>query len=172
MNKNHPTDHGDEVARNTLTNLLSQQQSAILSTANADASPLASYAPFVTDSDRNFYIFTSMLSHHTANLLRTGHASVMLIADESETVQNFARSRETYSCAVQEITRDGDTWHTAARLYEKRFVEMFKLLCGLSDFRMFKLTPQSGTLVVGFGAAYTLHGDGLSQLVLRDRRKR
>ncbi len=156
-----------EKANEVFQKLLTTQQSAMLATVNPDGSPLVSYAPFVTDTDKNIYVFTSALSYHTANLLRTGQVSVMLIADETATAQIFARSRLTFACTMEALPRDTDTWQTAAGLYEKRFANMFKLLRGLSDFSMFKLTPHSGTLVMGFGAAYSLHGDNLSELTLR-----
>jgi len=147
--------------------LLTRQQSLMLATTNADGSPLASYAPFALDDDKTFYIFTSTLSPHTENLLRTGQASVMLITDEAETAQIFARQRLTFSCRAHLLERDTPYWQEAATLYEKRFAEMFKLIRGFSDFKMFKLVPQDGTLVVGFGAAYTVHGNALDQLTLR-----
>ena len=34
----------------------------------------------------------------------------------------------------------------------------------LPDFRIFQLTPRDGRFVIGFGAAYQISGDNLSQL--------
>lgn len=83
-------------------------------------------------------------------------------------MQIFARQRLTFACNnVTELARDSQPWRGAATRYEKRFAEMFKLIRGFSDFKMFKLVPQDGTLVVGFGAAYTVHGNALDQLTLR-----
>lgn len=147
--------------------LLTGQQSIMLATINADGSPLASYAPFAVDSDKNFYIFISTLSHHTDNLLRTGQASLMLIADEAETPQIFARNRLTFSCQVEALARESEDWPDAAARYEERFGDFFRLVRGFSDFRMFRLAPTEGSLVVGFGQAYTVQGDALDQLTLR-----
>lgn len=147
--------------------LLTEQQSAILATTSADGSPLASYTPFAVDPDKNFYVYTSTLAHHTENLLRTGQASLMLIADEADTAQIFARQRLTFACHVEELAWDSQPWQDAAARYDARFTDMFKLIRGFTDFKMFKLTPHEGTLVVGFGAAYIVHGDALDQLTLR-----
>lgn len=168
MDDSHREDNADALATayDALETLLTQK-SAVLATINTDGSPLASYTPFVVDSDKSFYIFVSMLSNHTGNLLRTEQASLMLIADEAESPQIFARHRLTFACQVEELVRDSDAWQAAAERYGDRFTSMFELLRGLSDFKMFRLTPQAGMLVVGFGQAYTLHGDALDQLTLR-----
>lgn len=149
--------------------LLTERQSAILATTNADGSPHASYTPFAAGPDKNFYVYTSTLAHHTGNLQRTGRASLMLIADEADTAQIFARQRLTFACNVTELARDSQPWQDAAARYDARFADMFKLIRGFCDFKMFKLAPHSGTLVVGFGGAYTVHGDRLDQLTLRRR---
>ncbi len=169
MDNPKPSDNTEalENAQNALKTLLTQHESMMLATINEDGSPLASYAPFVVDSDKNFYVFVSLLSHHTKNLLQAKQASIMLIADETDTSQIFARSRLTFMCDAEELARDSDAWQAAAEHYDKRFSKMFGLLRNLADFKMFKLVPQDGTLVVGFGQAYTLYGDTLDQLTLR-----
>ncbi|MEM9980527.1 MAG: pyridoxamine 5'-phosphate oxidase family protein, partial [Cyanobacteria bacterium P01_D01_bin.2] len=40
-------------------------RSAMLSTVSIDGSPQASYAPFLSDADKTFYIYVSGLSAHT-----------------------------------------------------------------------------------------------------------
>ncbi|MEL6406525.1 MAG: pyridoxamine 5'-phosphate oxidase family protein [Chloroflexota bacterium] len=169
MDESHPAENNDALtkAQTIRQALMTQQKSVMLATINADGSPLASYTPFVVDVDTCFYIFVSMLSYHTDNLLRTKQASLMLIADEATSPQIFARSRLTFACRAEELKRDSNRWHVAARYYEESFANMFKLLCGLRDFKMVKLVPHAGTLIVGFGQAYTLEGDALDQLVLR-----
>ncbi|MEO0599391.1 MAG: pyridoxamine 5'-phosphate oxidase family protein, partial [Chloroflexota bacterium] len=138
MSDTNTADNTDAIvmAQHTLQSLLSQQESLVLATVNTDGSPLASYTPFVVDPDKTFYIFVSMLSHHTVNLLQAEQASVMLIADEAETSQIFARSRLTFTCRVEELARDTEAWQTAAGHYEERFSKMFSLLRTLGDFKM------------------------------------
>lgn len=147
--------------------LLTTQQSIMLATINADGSPHVSYTPFAIDANKNFYIFISTLAHHTKNLLQAKQASLMVIADEAETTQIFARHRLTVSCEVNVLDRDSDEWQTAATLYGERFGKFFDLIRGFKDFNMFKLVPQEGSLVVGFGQAYSLSGDTLDDLTLR-----
>ena len=82
-----------ETVRQSYQHLLSQSESLILATTNPDGTPRASYAPFIVNEQRQFYIFTSQLSAHTANLQHTGQASVMLLEDEAAATQIFARKR-------------------------------------------------------------------------------
>jgi len=154
-------------AHNIYQDLLTKQQSIILSTINADGSPHASYTPFAIDDKKNFYIFISTLAHHTGNLMNKGQVSIMVIADEAETSQIFARHRLTFTCQVEVVERDSDDWDNIASLYEARFGSFFNLIKGFKDFSMFKLVPQGGALVVGFGQAYNLEGDTLDELTLR-----
>lgn len=150
-------------ARAIYEKLLTEQRSAMLATVNADGWPLASYAPFALDQAKNFYLFVSTLSQHTANLARSGQASLMLIADEAQSLQVFARQRLTFSCRATPLARDSEAWSGASLLYEARFGDFFQLVRDFSDFQMFRLTPEQGWLVAGFGQAYEISGAALDQ---------
>jgi putative heme iron utilization protein len=139
-------------------------QSALLSTINADGSPQASYAPFVMDETYQIYIFTSGLSAHTHNLLRTGQVSLLLIEDEADASQIFARQRLTYDCQAQVLPRHAPEWEAIADSFEVRFGQIIQMLRSLEDFQIFCLSPQAGCFVMGFGAAYTVNPHNLSQL--------
>lgn len=144
--------------------LPTQVKSLMLSTVNADGTPHASYAPFVMDDTYQIYLLTSGLSAHTPNLLRTRQASVLIIEDESQTQQVFARQRLTYDCQVTPIARHCDLWETQMAQFEDRFGEIIAMLRQLEDFQLFELSPQAGRFVMGFGAAYEVDPDNLSQL--------
>ena len=158
-----------ETVRQSYQQLLGQTESLILATANPDGSPLASYAPFIVDEQRQFYIFTSQLAAHTTNLQRTGQASIMVVEDEAVTTQIFARQRVTFQCQANLIPRDSAEGEAALAQYEARFGKMVGLLKSLPDFQLFKLQPQSGSLVLGFGQAYELGGDRVEVIVPRER---
>ena len=158
-----------ETARKIYQQLLSQTRSLILATTNPDGAPLTSYAPFIVDEQRQFTIFTSQLAGHTANLQRTGQASVMLIEDEAETTQIFARQRVTFQCRASLIRRDSEEGAAALADYEARFGKMVGLLKSLPDFQLFRLQAQSGSLVIGFAQAYTLSGDRFEIITPRGR---
>jgi putative heme iron utilization protein len=130
---------------------------------------LASYAPFIVDEQRHFYIFTSRLAAHTTNLQHTGQASVMVIEDEVVATQIFARQRVTFQCQANLIPRDSAEDEAALTQYEAKFGKMVGLLKSLPDFQLFKLQPRSGSLVLGFGQAYELGGDRFEIITHRDR---
>ena len=117
----------------------------------------------------HFTIFTSQLAAHTANLQRTGQTSVMLIEDEAATTQIFARQRVTFQCRTSLIPRNSDEGESLLAQYVARFGKMVGLLKSLPDFQLFKLQPQSGSMVIGFAKAYTLSGDRFEIITPRGR---
>ncbi|MBU6228485.1 MAG: pyridoxamine 5'-phosphate oxidase family protein [Cyanobacteria bacterium REEB459] len=145
-------------------NLSNQLQSLILATVNADGSPQISYAPYVMDEIHQIYIFASGLAGHTANLLRGGEVSVLLIADEAQSAQIFARQRLTYQCTVQPVPRDSALWSRVSDRFLDRFGDIIETLLSLGDFQIFQLSPRGGRFVMGFGAAYEVDPNRLSQL--------
>ncbi|HEY9760995.1 MAG TPA: pyridoxamine 5'-phosphate oxidase family protein [Trichocoleus sp.] len=142
-----------------------QKQSLMLSTVNPDGTPNASYTPFVMDEARSFYVYVSGLSAHTQNLHTTGKVSVLLIDDESETPQIFARRRLTYDCNAQSLEAGSAECDRIADLFEDRFGNIIQMFRQLADFQIFKLTPYGGRFVVGFGSAYDINPDDPSQLI-------
>lgn len=144
-----------------------QHQSLMLSTVDAEGMPHASYAPFVQDEDVRFYIFVSGLSPHTTHLLQTGLASILLIDDESATPQIFARPRLSYQCRAVLLDRDTDFWQQVANRFQTRFGDIIEMLRQLNDFQIIQLTPAAGRFVVGFGAAYQVNPEDLSQLIAK-----
>lgn len=141
--------------------------SVVLATVSGEGMPQASYAPCVVDEARNIYVFVSGLSAHTQNLTATSKASVLFIEDESKTQQIFARMRLSYECTATLLERESAQWNTVAQQFEDRFGNIVEVMRGLSDFRIFQLQPQSGNFVVGFGAAYKVDPEDLSQLIHR-----
>lgn len=139
--------------------------SLMLSTVNGAGQPQASYAPYVIDDDYQLYIFTSGLSAHTANLQTTGLASILLIEDEADASQVFARQRIAYDCRASLLPRGTPDWEAVADRFEQRFGEIIPMLRSLDDFQIFCLSPQAGRFVMGFGAAYAVDPENLSQLV-------
>ncbi len=135
-------------------NFPSRVKTLILSTTNEQDSPHASYAPFVVNENRHFFIYVSQLSAHTTHLISKKSATIMLIEDESQTVQLFARKRLTYECSCQRVSRNTKQWKSLITQFEEKFGNIMLTLRGLTDFEMIELVPQSGRYVAGFGAAH------------------
>lgn len=142
-------------------------RSIVLSTANTDGVPQASYAPFLMDDDKSIYIYVSGLSAHTENFKQTQRASVLFIEDEVETKEIFARRRLTYECVVDAVPRETGQWQGLIEQFELRFGGVIGLMKDLPDFQLFCLKPQAGQFVLGFGAAYRVSSADLNQLEAR-----
>ncbi len=135
-----------------------------LSTLDKNARPRASYAPFIEDDAGNFYIFVSQLAAHTQDLLANPEASILLLEDEQNARQIFARQRISYRCKVEIIDKQHDNYLSILDQMEGRFGNVISLLRTLPDFILFCLTPYKGQYVKGFGKAYKLSGENLLTL--------
>ncbi len=154
-----------ETVLNAYKTLPETVNSLMLSTISSDGMPHASYAPYVMDPAHCLYIFTSGLSAHTQNLLRTPKAGVLIIEDECASLQIFARQRIQYDCAVTLLERQSPEWEDTANVFEQRFGNLIQMLRQLADFQIFRLAPQTGRFIMGFGAAYDVNPTDLSQLI-------
>ena len=134
---------------------LSRQKSLQIATVDGAGGPLASYAPFYRDKDGNFYILVSDLSAHTANLL-TGKADILIIENESECRQVYARTRMNFPCSVFEIQRQSKQYDELINHLHNCHGEVISTLSVLSDFHLLQLTPDQGVFVRGFGQAYKI----------------
>ncbi|BBB25556.1 HugZ family pyridoxamine 5'-phosphate oxidase [Amphritea japonica] len=118
--------------------------------------PEASYAPFLLHEDA-LYIFVSQLASHTKNLINASVVGVMLIEDEAESRNLFARNRVALQCVVSEIQTDAESYEQVMLLYRQRHGATVDLLRTLPDFRLFRLDPEKGRLVLGFGRAFRIN---------------
>ena len=151
-----PTEEAIAKANAALSELLTQSKTLNLASTLENKRPHVSYAPFAIDSELNFYLFVSELSLHTKNLRERQHISMMIIEDEANASQLFARCRLTLGGRAIEISRMSSDWNKAADVYRSRFGKFFDKLSQLPDFHMFRIRPATARLVVGFGAAYEI----------------
>ncbi|QWF69740.1 pyridoxamine 5'-phosphate oxidase family protein [Methylomonas paludis] len=135
--------------------LLSTQKSLQLATSSPDGNADISYAPFTLDDNR-FYIYVSALAKHTANMLHSGQAGVLIIQPEAEADNIFARRRLSFNCRVQEISKGLPDYARLLELMQQRFGNIIGLLSSLPDFHLLQLSPQTGLYVAGFGKAMTV----------------
>ena len=131
-----------------------------LATQDAAGLPNASYAPFAL-ADDGFYILVSELARHGTNLKESSSVSVMLLEDESEAKTVFARKRLTFDAVAELVARDSELFTKGVAALSERFGEMIDNLSQLKDFNLFKLNPQQGLYVKGFGQAFCLTGSEL-----------
>jgi len=130
------------------------KKTLLLSTLSADNFPEISYAPYVTDDQGNFYIFISELAAHTQCLLANAKCSVMFVADEDQSQNLFARERLIYSCVSKRVDSSESDYSNMLDRLEETFGNVVGMLRSLPDFHLFRLQPQQGRYVVGFGKAF------------------
>jgi len=144
---------------------LTSRKSLCLSTVSKEGELETSVTPFVFYEGR-FYIFVSELARHTQNLLHAIDSnsaqklpiSGLLIADEAETEQIFARERMSFKLKVVEIEQDSKQFTAVLSVFEQQFGEVVEVLQGLPDFHLFELTSTEGGYVCGFGQAFAFEG--------------
>lgn len=159
----------NEKEKPTLTEILTEARgfhqtfrTVTLATSAADGQPHASYAPYIEDGEGGFLIFISELAAHTNHLLNDPRVSLIFIEEESGMKQAFARKRLTYQGIAEEIPRTSDHFDGFLDQMSGRHGAIVDMLRTLTDFHLFRITPQKATYVRGFGEAFTLEGPELS----------
>jgi putative heme iron utilization protein len=87
-------------------------------------------------------------------MMETAKASVMFIEDEARTRNFFARKRFTCQCRAESVGRETTEWRTAMSLFKRKFGRVFDMIRPLPDFVLFRLIPDGGLYVSGFGQAF------------------
>jgi len=135
---------------------LETYQTLILASLTPEGEPHASTAPYVR-MENDFYILISTVAQHGRNLLINPKVSVFFVEDESQCIQPFARKRVTIEANVSEVTREDERFMSVIeRLCAHFDPELVTSLTQMGDFHLFKLSPKSGSVVMGFGKAYRL----------------
>ena len=101
----------------------------------------------------------SIGARHARNLQQVPKVSLMLIEDENGARELFARKRLTFDAVAEVVARDDVRWEKAIAALEGRFGEIVRGLSNLKDFVLFRLKPEQGLFVKGFGQAFRVSGD-------------
>lgn len=140
---------------------IKSRRSLQLATLQEDGAPFASYAPFGV-GDECLYVLLSDIAVHGRNLQRDPRASVLIVEDEDTAGELFARIRVNYRMQAELLEYGSARWRTGLDCLVARHGERPRNLSELQDFKLFRLVPQGGRYVKGFGKAYTLAGETLS----------
>lgn len=130
--------------------------SLLLATCDSQQTPHISYAPYISDSQHNYYIFVSELARHTQNLHNNPNASLLLIEDEQQARNIFARKRLSLEVSAQKISTHTSEHENILNLMTKELGNTLDILRNLPDFHLFKLSFKHGSYIRGFGQAYEL----------------
>ena len=146
---------------------IKEHQSLNLATVDSEGLPFASYAPYGI-GDNCLYVLLSDIAGHSVNLKNHPHASALIVEDEKEADNLFARVRVNLTLNSTVIPFESEGWQEGIDVLSERHGEMIKNLAGHTDFNLFKLTPVKGRYVKGFARAYSfedsLTGKGISHM--------
>ncbi len=135
-----------------------------LATVDAEGRPNVSYAPFVQNQE-GYFVLISKIARHARNLENNPNVSIMMIEDETQSKQIYARKRLTFDATASTVERDSDLWVQVLAQLKGRFGEIIDGLSQMEDFVLFKLEADKGLFVKGFGQAFQVTGDDLVDFV-------
>jgi heme iron utilization protein len=150
----------DDSSSALLRNLLTQSRIAALGTLHAGA-PFVSLVPVVWTEDFSaLLIHISKLAPHTQDILADPRVSVMLAQGDAPDRNPLALGRLSMPATAVPLERDTEEYEKAAALYMARFPEA-SITFGLGDFGLFRIAPQVGRFVAGFGKTFNLTPNAL-----------
>jgi heme iron utilization protein len=153
--------------RSAVLSFIENFKSLVIGSIDEDNHPFSSYAPYVYANHR-FYIFISDIATHAKNLQAHPYASVFFIEDEASSQNIFARKRISLQCDVKKITRDDTKFESIMEMFETRFGGIVGTLKGMQDFNLYELKVYRGEATFGFGEAYTIGGENMDTLHVRE----
>lgn len=135
--------------------LLADRKSLMLSTIDADGEPYASYAPFALEN-QNIYLLISEIALHALHLQRHPRAAVLIMEDEDNAEELFARCRLAFQVSATQIQTGSEQWLAGINVLARRHGDRINSLSQLADFKLFRLASLGGRYVKGFGKAYQI----------------
>lgn len=162
------TTNRQEVLQNRLgpeiQELKAQCKTVMLATVGEDGNPNVSYAPFAINNGE-YQVFISTIARHARNLQEVPKVSLMLIEDESQSRQIFARRRLSFDAVARVVERESEEWHSGVEALKARHGVLMDELSRMKDFHLFSFKPSQGLFVKGFGQAFQVSNDDLVSFV-------
>ena len=146
-----------DIAEQAKKRLLDTARTLILTAVDAAGQPRIGTAPFVRIND-HFYIFSSDLSEHIKAILKGADSQFMLLADEQDSQNIWARQRLSFCADIEEISRTDPDFDRICAEIGARHGPVMEVIKSFGDFHLLKITPIEGRLVTGFAAAFAVSG--------------
>jgi heme iron utilization protein len=129
-----------------------------------DGAAYAGLLPFIMDPDRTaFLVRASKLARHSKGLTADARVCVLIHEKDDDSKDPLQLKRVTFDCTVEPLARDTPEWVAGRDRYLARFPSA-ELTLGLADFQMYRLVPESGMYVAGFGRAIALPAEDIRRL--------
>lgn len=89
-----------------------KMKTLVLATVDKEGTPNVSYAPFVINNGE-YQVLISTIARHARNLQEVPKVSLMLLEDESQSREIFARRRLTFDATARIVERHSEEWNDA-----------------------------------------------------------
>ena len=149
---------GLEAARDAL---LSQARTILMAAPGDSDMPEMGVTPLVWH-DGALFIYPSRLSAHIRAMLAVGKAACLVIEDEADAQNIWARKRIKFDSEITEIERKTDLFEAVCDGFASRHGPTMGLIRDFTDFHLLRLRPTGGVMVLGFAQAYRLSGPDLA----------
>ncbi|MCF6235983.1 MAG: pyridoxamine 5'-phosphate oxidase family protein [Gammaproteobacteria bacterium] len=152
-----------DVEREACRQFIEGFSSVLMATVSCHGEPEASYAPYV-EYEGHYFVLISELAMHTRNLIVTDKISLLFIENECEAKNIFARKRVSYQCQALKVERGSDIYNLVLLAFSKKFGKVIDVLKTLKDFHLYRLSPQQGRYVAGFGRTFVMNDGGFEMV--------
>jgi hypothetical protein len=144
--------------KSSMLDMMHKNQSIMISTKDKEGKLHVSYSPVVFQDDKA-YCYMSTIAQHARNLNANAEASIMWIADESDSKQIFARGRVTFDASTK--TLSSEQQENIHPKFVERFGDIVDRFKEMADFSVYEFSLDQGRLVLGFGQAFDVQAGSL-----------
>lgn len=138
-----------------LTQLIRTQRTAALGTLYEGA-PLVSLVLYLPNVDFTaFYLHLSRLAQHTQAILREPQVSLMIAEADTSQQDPQALARVSLQGVASPLPPTDAEYEAVRTAYVQRFPPA-AMTVSLGDFAFYRVEPQRGRFVAGFGQIFTL----------------
>lgn len=144
-----------------IDHLLSAQRVASLATIDDEGLPHLSMVPFaLLNAQGKLLIHISSLSPHFGFLKNRPQVALLIMKAEAAGEEVHALPRVSVQATAEFVGRESANYEAVRAAYLSRFPEA-AFMTDLGDFAFVAITPISGRVIAGFGAAKKIDGTTL-----------
>lgn len=147
-----------------IKSFINEFNSVCMATVSKNNEVMCSYAPLIK-SKYGLFIYISEISEHFSNINNNpNNIEIMFLEDESKAASCILRKRLRYKCEAIFMQRD-DKFN---EIYDEFEIQTggsggIKTIRNMQDFHLIKLNFKDGRFVKGFGQAYDIKDEKITQ---------